>query len=385
MFAGEEKCGTRDFSRVDRHFCRVSNPAQHHPRARRNGRLAGDFHGLQPLPRHAGRAADLPRLVPESGLHAAQNVPAGDDGPEPHDRLRTGAPTQDFFVKQSARRPVAAHIHPAGGAVQPHGKRARLVKNQLQFQKIHQVQTAQVQRDFVGGLGGDQRAKFFHFFVILHSFLPLFSTVYHSAFVEKGRILSNGKIFLDFQSKNSLCNKKKSHTIAALSALFFAPKTAKNPAVAGKVEGDTLNIKSPAQKNATGGIAMEKTENLKLNVWEKSDPIHAKDFNDNFQTLDSAVGSLQGEHIYVGSYTGDDMQSRTIDLPWEPTFMVILGNILDHDAVSLMTATTHRYVDKNGPGFENTYHPVLNGKQLVIKNKYWFNRGNQKVQYILFR
>ena len=130
---------------------------------------------------------------------------------------------------------------------------------------------------------------------------------------------------------------------------------------------------------------MNKTENLKLNVWEKSDPIHANDFNDNFQTLDSAVGSLQGEHIFVGSYVGDDLHDRTIDLPWEPMFMVILGNILDHDAVSMLTATTHRYVDKNGPGFENTYHPVLNGKQLVIKNKYWFNRGNQKVQYILFR
>ena len=151
------------------------------------------------------------------------------------------------------------------------------------------------------------------------------------------------------------------------------------------VEGDTLNIKSPALNNATGGIAMEKTNNLKLNVWEKSDPIHAKDFNDNFQTLDSAVGSLQGEHIYVGSYIGDDKTSRTIDLPWEPTFMVILGNILDHDAVSMLTATTHRYVGKNGPGFDDTYHPVLNGKQLVIKNRFWHNSQDRKILYILFR
>ena len=130
---------------------------------------------------------------------------------------------------------------------------------------------------------------------------------------------------------------------------------------------------------------MEKTNNLKLNVWEKTDPIHAKDFNDNFQTLDSAVGSLQVEHIYVGSYTGDDMRSRTIDLPWEPTFMVILGNILDHDAVSLMTATTHCYVDKNGPGSDDTYHPVLIGKQLVIKNSFWYNCKDRKIHYILFR
>ena len=130
---------------------------------------------------------------------------------------------------------------------------------------------------------------------------------------------------------------------------------------------------------------MEKTENLKLNVWEKSDPILVGDFNEDNRKIDAAVGALQKERIYMGSYVGNGKDSRTIDLPWEPTFMVILGNILDHDAVSLMTATTHRYVDNNGGGFDNTYHPVLNGKQLVIKNKYWFNRGSQKVQYILFR
>ena len=47
---------------------------------------------------------------------------------------------------------------------------------------------------------------------------------------------------------------------------------------------------------------MNKTENLKLNVWEKSDPIHAKDFNDNFQTLDSAVQVCS--KIAYGSYVG---------------------------------------------------------------------------------
>ena len=47
---------------------------------------------------------------------------------------------------------------------------------------------------------------------------------------------------------------------------------------------------------------MNKTENLKLNVWEKTDPIHAKDFNDNFQTLDSAVQVCS--KIAYGSYVG---------------------------------------------------------------------------------
>ena len=68
---------------------------------------------------------------------------------------------------------------------------------------------------------------------------------------------------------------------------------------------------------------MNKTENLKLNVWEKSDPILVGDFNEDNRKIDAAVAALQGEHIYVGSYIGDDMRSRTIDLPWEPTVIVI--------------------------------------------------------------
>ena len=55
---------------------------------------------------------------------------------------------------------------------------------------------------------------------------------------------------------------------------------------------------------------MNKTENLKLNVWEKTDPIHAKDFNDNFQTLDSAVQVCSkiayGSYVGVGKFSSDN-------------------------------------------------------------------------------
>ncbi len=130
---------------------------------------------------------------------------------------------------------------------------------------------------------------------------------------------------------------------------------------------------------------MNKTENLKLNVWEKSDPILVGDFNEDNRKIDAAVAALQGEHIYVGSYVGDDKENRTIDLPWEPTFAVLLGNVFEHDAVSLLTTTDHRYVDNNGAGTSDAYHPVLNGRQLVLRNKYWYNISSEKVQYILFR
>ena len=130
---------------------------------------------------------------------------------------------------------------------------------------------------------------------------------------------------------------------------------------------------------------MEKTENLKLNVWEKTDPILVVDFNEDNRKIDAAVAALQGEHIYVGSYVGDGKDNRTIDLPWEPIFAVLLGNVFEHDAVSLLTTTDHRYVDNSGAGTSDAYHPVLNGRQLVLRNKYWYNISAEKVQYILFR
>ena len=130
---------------------------------------------------------------------------------------------------------------------------------------------------------------------------------------------------------------------------------------------------------------MEKTENLKLNVWEKSDPILVGDFNEDNKKIDAAVGALQKERIYMGSYVGDGKENRTIDLPWEPIFAVLLGNVFEHDAVSLLTATDHRYVDNSGAGTSDTYHPVLTGRQLVLRNKYWYNISSEKVQYILFR
>ena len=151
------------------------------------------------------------------------------------------------------------------------------------------------------------------------------------------------------------------------------------------VEGDTLNNKSPALKNATGGIAMNKTENLKLNVWEKSDPILVGDFNEDNRKIDAAVAALQGEHIYVGSYVGDGKENRTIDLPWEPKFAVIFGYINNYNAFSLLTKTAHRYSDGYGTGENTKYHPKLDSSQLIIQNKSWHNGENQTVQYILFR
>ena len=52
---------------------------------------------------------------------------------------------------------------------------------------------------------------------------------------------------------------------------------------------------------------MEKTNNLKLNVWEKTDPILVGDFNEDNRKIDAAVGALTAGavKIAVGSYVGN--------------------------------------------------------------------------------
>ena len=150
------------------------------------------------------------------------------------------------------------------------------------------------------------------------------------------------------------------------------------------VEGDTLNIKSPALKNATGGIAMNKTENLKLNVWEKSDPILVGDFNEDNRKIDAAVGALQKERIYMGSYVGDGKENRTIDLPWEPTFAVVFGYIGNDMGISFITSTTHRYLSTSCYESQK-YGARLDGAMLVLPHPSWNNQESKKMTYILFR
>ena len=130
---------------------------------------------------------------------------------------------------------------------------------------------------------------------------------------------------------------------------------------------------------------MEKTENLKLNVWEKSDPILVGDFNEDNRKIDAAVGALQEERIYMGSYVGDGKDNRTIDLPWEPKYMFLIGYILNYGAFSILTQTTHRYASRDDSGVNDTYHPKLTGNQMTLKSKFWYNGDSQIIQYILFR
>ena len=129
---------------------------------------------------------------------------------------------------------------------------------------------------------------------------------------------------------------------------------------------------------------MNKTENLKLNVWERSDPILVGDFNEDNRKIDAAVAALQGEHIYVGSYVGDGKSSRTIDLPWEPKFAVVFGFVGNNSGISFITQTVHRYISSSC-GESGGVASKLNGAKLVLQHQNWNNQDGKKIIYMLFR
>ncbi len=73
---------------------------------------------------------------------------------------------------------------------------------------------------------------------------------------------------------------------------------------------------------------MNKTNNLKLNVWEKSDPILVGDFNEDNRKIDAAVGALTAGavKIAVGSYNGNGSTTtpNEITLGFQPKVMLIM-------------------------------------------------------------
>ena len=80
---------------------------------------------------------------------------------------------------------------------------------------------------------------------------------------------------------------------------------------------------------------MNKTENLKLNVWEKTDPILVGDFNEDNRKIDAAVGALTAGavKIYTGSYTGTGQYGagnpNSLEFPFTPQIVIIQPDILD--------------------------------------------------------
>ncbi len=70
-----------------------------------------------------------------------------------------------------------------------------------------------------------------------------------------------------------------------------------------------------------------KTPNLNLHSWVRTDPVVCEDFNDNFNKIDSAFGSLSASRgnceFYTGSYTGSGAKTLSLTFPKRPMYLII--------------------------------------------------------------
>ena len=102
-----------------------------------------------------------------------------------------------------------------------------------------------------------------------------------------------------------------------------------------------------------------KTENLQLNQWVKTDPVLMDDFNADNQKLESAISALRSGmvHIATGSYTGNGNHNSgspvTLTFDFEPKLVVIRtpdpsgqnGNVY---GTTLVRGATRQYNDTYG-------------------------------------
>jgi len=81
-------------------------------------------------------------------------------------------------------------------------------------------------------------------------------------------------------------------------------------------------------------MSTNKTTHLNLHQWAQTDPIHRTEFNENFEHIDSAVGTLQTAiqtagncQVVYGTYTGTGTYGKahpcTLTFPGKPVMLVV--------------------------------------------------------------
>ena len=118
---------------------------------------------------------------------------------------------------------------------------------------------------------------------------------------------------------------------------------------------------------------MEKTNNLKLNVWEKTDPILVGDFNEDNRKIDAAVGALTAGAVKIksGSYIGTNKYGESnpnvLDFGFNPKIVIVyhensgLGMIL-------MNGMSTQYSSPGDSNFKNIVQWTETGVR-------WYNTG----------
>ena len=134
---------------------------------------------------------------------------------------------------------------------------------------------------------------------------------------------------------------------------------------------------------------MNKTENLKLNVWEKTDPILVGDFNEDNRKIDAEIHALKMQptfKVVTGSYVGNGKYGRDnpnrLTFDFKPklvyvtngygTFMIAGENVpnwktspLDNGSYSMV------HITWSGNGLE-WWNETNADYQLNFKNTYYY-------------
>lgn len=73
-----------------------------------------------------------------------------------------------------------------------------------------------------------------------------------------------------------------------------------------------------------------KTANLNMHSWVRTDPVVCDDFNENFNKIDAAIGEMRASYgnceIYTGSYAGTGTQVYSLTFPKMPVFLLVTRN-----------------------------------------------------------
>ena len=109
-------------------------------------------------------------------------------------------------------------------------------------------------------------------------------------------------------------------------------------------------------------MASGKTTTYELNQWAASDPVLRADFNADNEKLDTALSALQGRVRY-GTFTGNGSGSRTMDLGFTPTILIMMSQSSSGCIISITSATYSYYIYGGGAGMSDS-RIIENGIQI---------------------
>ena len=130
---------------------------------------------------------------------------------------------------------------------------------------------------------------------------------------------------------------------------------------------------------------MTKTQNYNLNKPEAGDPLRLADFNQNSDLIDTALASLSADHVYVGNYVGDGTSDRIIELPFEPKFAVLFGQIHSEKRIVFLLPDMDFCTGSYGWESVPAYNTQISGNAFVIQNSSFNNQTGVTFSYVLFR